>query len=91
MVDPPTYTVGAEAHYEAVTITPAIAGSSSSRNVIETPDWMMVKAGQDDQEEAREELSAKMAASPVRRLRRLSIGDDVSPCYSYRRMGTEIV
>jgi hypothetical protein len=46
--------------------------------IIETPDWVMVKAGQDDQEEAREELSSRIQTSPVRRLRRLSANDEVS-------------
>lgn len=78
MVDPPTYSAGSDTHTEAVTITPAVAGPSTERSVIETPDWILVKAGEDDQEEAREELSARTTISPVRRLRRLSIGEDVS-------------
>ncbi|WWC66009.1 uncharacterized protein I303_108631 [Kwoniella dejecticola CBS 10117] len=43
---------------------------------IEVPDWVMIKPGEDDQEEAREELSsgAKGLTSPIKRLRRGGIG-----------------
>lgn len=86
MVHPPIHTVGLHEVSEPVTITPAPqAGpgpstlqAGSGAGVIETPDWVMVKAGQDDQEEAREELSSRAHISPVRRLRRLSGSEDVS-------------
>lgn len=81
LVDPPTYAVGPTTHTEKVTITPQ-PGLSMGQGVIETPDWVMVKAGEDDQEEAREELSTRTPVSPVRRLRVLGTGDDVCllPC-----------
>lgn len=85
LVDPSTYTVGPEVHTEKVTITPHSGPTAAEREVIETPDWVMVKAGEDDQEEAREELSTRTPVSPVRRLRVLGTGDDVSsssPNYS---------
>jgi hypothetical protein len=86
MVVPPVYTAGPIEVVEPITITPqmrAQAGPGPSTvqagaGVIETPDWVMVKAGQDDQEEAREELSSRIHISPVRRLRRLSGSEDVS-------------
>lgn len=77
LVDPPTYAVGPATHTEKITITPH-PGPDSGQGVIETPDWVMVKAGEDDQEEAREELSSRTAISPVRRLRVLGPSDDVS-------------
>lgn len=51
------------------------------KEVIETPDWIIVKPGEDDQEEAREELDAALRGlgpgrmgrgplSPVKRLRK---------------------
>jgi hypothetical protein len=43
-----------------------------ARVMIETPDWIKVPAGQDDEEEAKDELLAGSSTSPVRRLRRLS-------------------
>lgn len=83
LVDPPPYTVGPSVHTEQITITPHLepGSSSKSQGVIETPDWVMVKAGEDDQEEAREELFTKTPVSPVRRLRVLGASDDV--CRSY--------
>jgi hypothetical protein len=51
--------------------------------MIETPDWIKVEAGQDDQEEAREELISHNPFSPVRRLRRLSNSNEVSPVCLY--------
>jgi hypothetical protein len=64
------------------------ATETEQRQKIETPDWIMVKPGEDDAEEAREELEAAMGSasrfsglkSPVKRLRK-SLGaghDDVS-------------
>ncbi|WWC92675.1 uncharacterized protein L201_007634 [Kwoniella dendrophila CBS 6074] len=55
---------------------------------IEVPEWVMVKAGEDDEEEAREELvfgniannnkgKGKVLVSPVKRLRRGGIGDEL--------------
>lgn len=84
LVDPPPYAVGPALHTEQVTLTPqpqsGASSTTKSQGVIETPDWVMVKAGEDDQEEAREELFTKTPVSPVRRLRVLGAGagDDVS-------------
>ncbi|WWD20411.1 hypothetical protein CI109_104887 [Kwoniella shandongensis] len=50
---------------------------------IETPSWVMVKPGEDDEEEAKEELEVfglgkgKGVTSPVKRLRRAAIGEEV--------------
>ena len=47
--------------------------------MIETPDWIKVTSGQDDEEEAREELLvSRNPISPLRRLRRLSASNEVS-------------
>ena len=47
---------------------------------IETPGWVMIKPGEDDEQEAREELEGGrvVPTSPLKRLRRLT-GDEVSP------------
>lgn len=68
-----------EAPTEQITITPNEAGPSTSRGIIETPDWIKVTSGQDDEEEARDELLVtRNPVSPVRRLRRLSASNEVS-------------
>lgn len=45
---------------------------------IETPAWLMVKAGEDDAEEARQELVTGANRSPSKRLRHGIIGLEVS-------------
>lgn len=51
---------------------------------IETPGWVVVKPGEDDAEEAREEMGAGgVKLSPLKRLRRLP-QTDVSGCVHVR-------
>jgi hypothetical protein len=92
LVDPPTTTShAAEPAPPAITLTPtrthralttpsprAAAAVLETSGRIEVPDWVMVRAGEDDREEAKEELMIGMgrgAASPVKRLRKA--GDEV--------------
>lgn len=46
---------------------------------IETPAWIMVKAGEDDAEEARQEMVTGANRSPSKRLRHGVVGLEVSP------------
>lgn len=46
---------------------------------IETPAWIMVKAGEDDAEEARQELVTGANRSPSKRLRHGIVGHEASP------------
>jgi len=79
MVDPPVISQLVEVPTQQVTLTPQEAGPSSRRDMIETPDWIKVTSGQDDEEEAREELLvSRNPISPLRRLRRLSASNEVS-------------
>jgi hypothetical protein len=79
-VDPPVESMKQEVPTEQITITPNEAGPSTTRGMIETPDWIKVTSGQDDEEEAREELLVtRNPVSPVRRLRRLSASNEVHP------------
>ncbi|WVR07956.1 hypothetical protein IAU60_004999 [Kwoniella sp. DSM 27419] len=99
-VQPPTrssYLAGPEA--PSITLTPTRTksevdqsdGKIGQEEKIEVPSWVMVRAGEDDQEEAREELEqgssghgnskravGKGPVSPVKRLRRGHIGDEPS-------------
>lgn len=79
LVDPPTYTVEQGIHTEEVTVTPQAGPSKHAQGVIETPDWVMVRPGEDDEEEAREELHSRAALlSPTRRRRQPKGSEDVS-------------
>lgn len=56
------------------------AGPSQPRTRIETPSWVFVTQGEDDQEEAREEIAAARARlphSPTKRLRHAVLGHEV--------------
>jgi hypothetical protein len=80
LVDPAVESTKQEVPMEQITITPNEAGPSTARGMIETPDWIKVTSGQDDEEEAREELLVtRNPVSPVRRLRRLSASNEVRP------------
>jgi len=79
-IDPPVESAKQEVPTEQITITPNEAGPSTARGMIETPDWIKVTSGQDDEEEAREELLVtRNPVSPLRRLRRLSASNEVRP------------
>lgn len=49
---------------------------------IETPSWIVVKPGEDDKEEAREEMERRGPVSPVRRLRHLPADEVSSLCWA---------
>ncbi|WWC95713.1 hypothetical protein V866_002579 [Kwoniella sp. B9012] len=88
-VSPPTTKTQQDVAVPTITLTPSRRkaeegeGRLGKEEKIEVPDWVMVKAGEDDKEEAREELvsglggKGKGPASPVKRLRRGGIGDEV--------------
>ena len=96
MVDPPTTSTHlAEPPLPPITLTPtkstapvttpspsAAAAVLEETERIEVPCWVMVKAGEDDEEEARDELlggtqGVSKIMSPVKRLRKVLIGDEV--------------
>nr|XP_019043664.1 hypothetical protein I302_08244 [Kwoniella bestiolae CBS 10118]OCF22594.1 hypothetical protein I302_08244 [Kwoniella bestiolae CBS 10118] len=56
-------------------------GRLGQEEKIEVPEWVMVKAGEDDREEAREEMvfvgKGRGVTSPVKRLRRGGIGEEL--------------
>lgn len=54
---------------------PEAGPSDASR--IETPSWVLVLPGEDDEAEAREEMAAHLLMSPTKRLRRGVVGDEV--------------
>lgn len=102
LVDPPTTTShAAEPAPPAITLTPtrthralttpsprAAAAVPETSGRIEVPDWVMVRAGEDDREEAKEELMIGMgrgAASPVKRLRKAILGDEVGSVHDAER------
>ncbi|GMK56587.1 hypothetical protein CspeluHIS016_0304270 [Cutaneotrichosporon spelunceum] len=75
LVTPKPYTVAVKAKND-----PPQPEAGPSRPRIETPSWMFVRAGEDDREEAREELAAARAHvphSPAKRLRGGLIGHDI--------------
>ncbi|KAK6908571.1 hypothetical protein I204_06550 [Kwoniella mangroviensis CBS 8886] len=88
-VSPPTTKTQQDVNVPTITLTPSRRkaqegeGRLGKEEKIEVPDWVMVKAGEDDKEEAREELvfglggKGKGPVSPVKRLRRGGIGDEV--------------
>ncbi|WVQ66159.1 uncharacterized protein L199_004337 [Kwoniella botswanensis] len=88
-VSPPTTKTQQDVAVPTITLTPSRRkaeegeGRLGKEEKIEVPDWVMVKAGEDDKEEAREELvfgrggKGKGPVSPVKRLRRGGIGDEV--------------
>ncbi|WWC73818.1 uncharacterized protein I206_107790 [Kwoniella pini CBS 10737] len=80
-VDPPTFKAIIRPEM-TITHTPTRKksiidiGIQGEKEKIEVPDWVMIKPGEDDQEEAREELNfgPKGVTSPIKRLRRGGIG-----------------
>lgn len=78
LVTPPIYTV--EASTEQIssrTASPTRNGTVPDLSRIETPEWRMVRAGEDDREEAKEELASGPSQSPTKRLRRGNVGSEV--------------
>ncbi len=66
-------------------VKPTQPEAGPSRPRIETPSWIFVRAGEDDKEEAREELAAARARlphSPTKRLRGGLVGHEVGPSQS---------
>lgn len=58
-------------------LAPTAAPAKEAAALIETPSWVLVTAGQDDQMEAREEMSAGPTRSPTKRLRHGVAGSQV--------------
>ncbi|KAK8849781.1 hypothetical protein IAR55_005117 [Kwoniella newhampshirensis] len=98
LVSPPTTQADTrnQASTPAITLTPSrhkaeridVDGENklSKEERIETPSWVMVRPGEDDEEEAKEELEVlgygkgvkgKGLTSPVKRLRRAAIGEEL--------------
>ncbi|CAD6571536.1 MAG: hypothetical protein TREMPRED_000308 [Tremellales sp. Tagirdzhanova-0007] len=72
-------------HLRPRSASPNVA-SSPRKNVkrIETPSWIFVKPGEDDKEEAKEELQRsgrKLSHSPIKRLRKDELTEDTSDAY----------
>ena len=49
--------------------TTTTTSKGETRDKIQTPSWTLVKPGQDDEEEARDEVSGGVLKSPLKRLR----------------------
>ncbi|BEI82681.1 hypothetical protein CcaverHIS002_0305490 [Cutaneotrichosporon cavernicola] len=90
LITPKPYTIAikAKAKIEPADPIPPQREAGPSRPRIETPSWVFVRAGEDDREEAREELAAARAHvphSPAKRLRGglvgHEIGEDTSDAY----------
>ncbi|WOO82162.1 uncharacterized protein LOC62_04G005664 [Vanrija pseudolonga] len=78
LVTPPIYTVEASTEQIASrTASPTRNGAVPDLSRIETPEWRMVRAGEDDREEAKEELASGPAQSPTKRLRRGNVGSEL--------------
>ena len=99
MVNPPTYSISEiAAPQPLITLTPThnhrhptpsprranLVLDTDTSEKIETPGWVVVKPGEDDAEEAREEMGVGgVKLSPLKRLRRLP-QTDVSGCVHVR-------
>ncbi|BEJ13512.1 hypothetical protein CspHIS471_0306860 [Cutaneotrichosporon sp. HIS471] len=88
LITPKPYTLAIKAKIDPTDPIPPQHEAGPSRPRIETPSWMFVRAGEDDREEAREELAAaraRVAHSPTKRLRGglvgHEIGEDTSDAY----------
>ncbi|KAL1412568.1 hypothetical protein Q8F55_000315 [Vanrija albida] len=77
LVTPPIYTVEASAKPLSRASSPTRNGTVPDQSRIETPVWRMVRAGEDDKEEAKEELASGPGQSPTKRLRRGNVGSEL--------------